>query len=487
MNNELRQALRPVKARLRFVRFWRMGGWGLLAGASLGLILLIISLFLPMPEKWLIVLFCVPAGGSALGLGGLFWPVRDERAAKAADACGLRERAQTALTLLNRNDPMALLQREDACRALGELNTENIPLPTSIRPMAVFAGLLLLIGVFALLPDPQADALARMKDFSIKMAEAEKLAEAEEKTLEERLSEAEAQELRRLLADLQRQLKSVRNQRDAYLALDEAEKRLENIRSSLPRQSGAEVLSQAGLSALAKALESGDQNALQQAAEEMMENGEEAAQSLSQAAEQMDGASAQAMQAAASALSAGDMNGLMSALNSLSQQELTAALSQLQSMLAQLRAMASDSNMAGLSGMKQGQGGGSNQASGQGEGQGGAGRGSTHEDAGYKEDTGRQRGQGKSDPEYRENAYETIYDPTRLNAEQTNIQESGALNQGENLQISAGPGLGTGGQVPYRQVAAEYQEAAAQAMSRMALPAQEQQWVNDYFAALTDE
>ena len=75
----------------------------------------------------------------------------------------------------------------------------------------------------------------------------------------------------------------------------------------------------------------------------------------------------------------------------------------------------------------------------------------------------------------------------RLNAEQNSIQESGALNQGDNLQINAGPGLGTGGQVPYHQVVAEYQEAAAQAMSRMALPEQEQQWVNDYFAALTDE
>ena len=116
-----------------------------------------------------------------------------------------------------------------------------------------------------------------------------------------------------------------------------------------------------------------------------------------------------------------------------------------------------------------------------------SGRGSTSQDAGYKEDNGRQRGQGKGDPEYRENAYETIYDPTRLNADQTNIQESGALNQGESLQISAGPGLGTGGQIPYREVTAEYREAAAQAVSRMALTEQEQQWVNDYFAALTQE
>ncbi len=62
------------------------------------------------------------------------------------------------------------------------------------------------------------------------------------------------------------------------------------------------------------------------------------------------------------------------------------------------------------------------------------------------------------------------------------------MNQGEQLQISAGPGMGSaGGQVPYREVAAEYREAAAQAVSRMALPEREQAWVNDYFAALTEE
>lgn len=486
-NLTLHRALSRARSRLRLIRCWRWLGFGLLAGAAGCLLLLLTGLFLPIPWKWTWAGLIFAACMALSGLLGLLWPVSDRQAARLADRCGLKERAQTALALLQSDDSMALLQRQDACQALNQADYRKAPLPFSRRLASAFACCAAAVVLIFLLPDPQAGAAARMERFAQNMQEAGKLSEETKEALEKTLSQEELNELRRLMDELTRSIKNARTERDAYLALNEAEKRLESIRSSLSRQSGADALSSAGLSALAKALESGDQNDLEQAAQDMMQNADEAAQSLNQAAAQMDGAAAQAMQAAASALAAGDLSQLQSALNSLSMQDLAAALSQLQSMLDQLRALANDASITSQSAQGQGQGTGSGQGQNLGNGQGGAGRGSTNEDAGYKEDTGRQRGQGKSDPEYRENAYETIYDPTRLNAEQTNIQESGILNQGENLQISAGPGLGTGGQVPYRQVAAEYQEAAAQAMSRIALPAQEQQWVNDYFAALTDK
>ncbi len=484
----LRQALRRARTRLRLIRCWRWTGFGLLLGAAGSLALLIAGLILPIPWKWmwagLIFAVCL----AAAALLGLLLPVSNGKAARLADRCGLKERAQTALALSERGDAMALLQRQDACQALRQADYRKAPLPFSRRLSAAFALAAAAVVLIAVLPDPQAGAAARMEHFAQRMREAEKLSEETKESLEKTLSQEELKELRRLMDELSRSMKNARTERDAYLALNEAEKRMESIRSSLSRQNGADALTAAGLSALLRALESGDQKAVEQAAQEMMQNPEEASQSLNQAAAQMDGAEAQAMLTAASALAAGDMSQLQSALNSLSMNDLASALSQLQSMLDQLRAMAGDTSVSSLSSQGQGQGAGSGQGQNQGEGQGGAGRGSTHEDAGYKEDTDRQRGQGDGAPEYRENGYETIYDPTRLNADQTSIQESGALNQGENLQIKTGPGLGTaGGQVPYRQVAAEYQEAAAQAMSRMALPEQERQWVNDYFAALTNE
>ncbi|MBR3742741.1 MAG: hypothetical protein IKN04_20170 [Clostridia bacterium] len=485
----LHRALGRARMRMRLIRCGRWLDFGLLFGAVGVLALLLFGLFLPIPWKWtgagLIFTVCFAVSG----LFGLLWPVSDAKAARLADRCGLQERAQTALALSERDDAMAQLQREDACRALAQANYRQSPLPFSRRLAAVFAVCAAAVVLIALLPDPQATAVSQMKRFAQQMQDAAEKIEEEKAALEKSLSGEELEELRRLMEELNRNIKNARTERDAYLALNEAEKRLESIRSSLSRQSGAEALSSSGLSALAKALESGDQKAMEQAAEDLMQQAEESAQSLNQAASQMEGAAAQAMQAAASALSAGDLSQLQSALDSFSMQDLVSALSQLQSMLDQLRAIANGATASSLSAQGQGQGtgSGSGQGQNQGNGQGGAGRGSTHEDAGYKEDTGRQRGQGDGDPEYRENAYETIYDPTRLDADQTNIQESGALNQGENLQISAGPGLGTGGQVPYREVAAEYKEAAAQAVSRMALPEQEQQWVNDYFAALTSQ
>ena len=478
-NLTLHRALSRARTRLRLIRCWRWLGFGLLAGAAGCLLLLLTGLFLPIPWKWTWAGLIFAACLTLSGLFGLLWPVSDYQAARLADRCGLKERAQTALALSQNDDSMALLQRQDTCQALKQADYRKAPLPFSRRLSMVFAACVVAVVLIFLLPDPQAGAAARMERFSQNMQEAENLSEETKEALEKALSKEDLEELRRLMEELSRSIKNARTERDAYLALNEAEKRLESIRSSLSRQSGADALSSAGLSALAKTLENGDQNSLEQAAQDLMQNADEAAQSLNQAAAQMNGTAAQAMQAAASALAAGDLSQLQSALNSLSLQDLASALSQMQSMLDQLRALAGDSSVSSLSAQGQGQN--------QGNGQGGAGRGSTNEDAGYKEDTGRQRGQGDGDPEYRENAYETIYDPTRLNAEQTNIQESGMLNQGENLQISAGPGLGTGGHVPYRQVAAEYQEAAAQAMSRMALPQQEQQWVNDYFSALTDE
>ena len=60
----------------------------------------------------------------------------------------------------------------------------------------------------------------------------------------------------------------------------------------------------------------------------------------------------------------------------------------------------------------------------------------------------------------------------------------------ENAQISEmtmGPGLGdASGSVPYDRVVGEYQAAAVQRAQEAALPGYAQQWVADYFSALTD-
>ena len=491
MKDRLNRALGPVKKRLRLARLCRAGGWGMLCGAAAGLAVLLTAYFFPLPEKWRLAAALIAAGGCASGLVGFIWPIREETAALAADQCGLKERAQTALMLRNEDGAMAELQRQDACQALQALDARKIPLPRSKKLLSAFAALMLLMGGVSLLPDPQAQALARIEQFNKRMEEALQLAKQEEEKLAGDSSLRETQEMRKILSDLERQLRSARQERDAYLALDDAEKRLEKLRSASSPEASAQALNEAGLSELAEAVKSGQQEAMDQAAQSLMQQGEAGAQSLAQAASMMDGAAAQAMQSAASAVLNGDMSQLSAALSGLSMQDMLSALSRMESMLSQMRAL--NGNAAGqLSGQGKGQGEGTGQGTGAGQGQGegeggGAGRGTTHEDAGYKEDTGRQRGQGSDKAEYRENAYEAIYDPTRLEAAETDIQESGAMGAGESLQIQSGPGLGSlNGQVPYRQVAAEYEAAAAQAMAQQDLPSREQAWVNDYFSAITE-
>ena len=54
-------------------------------------------------------------------------------------------------------------------------------------------------------------------------------------------------------------------------------------------------------------------------------------------------------------------------------------------------------------------------------------------------------------------------------------------------EMTLGPGLGdASGDVPYDQVVAEYQAAAARQAQEAALPDYARQWVTDYFTALTE-
>ena len=488
MRDELHRALAPVRRRLRLARGIRGAAWGLLAGGCACLGVMILSFFTPLPGRERLQGLLLCACGLAPGLAALAWPLPEKRAAQAADACGLQERALTAVSLRGRQDAMSLLQRQDACRALQALNVRRVPLRAPGKALAGCAGALLLAAALLLVPNSQAGEAARMESFARGMEEAAQTAQEAQEALESRLSQEEAQQLRKLLGDLSRELRQAKDSREAYLALNEAQERLESLRDSI-RSSVPEALAGAGLESLAKALESGEEQALQAAAQALMENAGESAQALEAAAAGLSGADAQALQSAASALAEGNLSALQSALSSLSAAQLAQAMQKAQALLSQLRFAAGASGAQTAQGQEQGQGQGASSGMGQGEGEGaaGAGRGHTNEDQGYTEDTGRQRGEGQAAPEYREADYEAIYDPTRLDAADTPVQESGARGEGDSLQMQTGPGLGAAdGSVPYRTVAREYRQAAVQAMSGLSLPAREQEWVDDYFAAITE-
>lgn len=466
---EILRALAPAKRRLRLGNALRFGGMGLLSGAGLSLALLIASFFTPIPGKLWLCLGLI-AGMTALPFAaGLCWPVKPLAAARAADRAGLQERAQTALTQTG-DGPMAQLQRADALHALETLDPRRIPLPQMKRRLLAAGGAMVLSAALLLLPNPQDETARQLADFRQQMAQAAEQIAAEAENPAEELTDAQRQELRRLLQELRRELRSSDSALDALLALDQGEQRLEQLR---------ETLAAGDERALEEALSQTDPAQLMQAAEGLPGEMQSALQSAAQALQNGNG---QQAQAALSQMQSAAGQGQSNALQSASQ------------LMQALRAAASGQTPGqqgqGNNGQGQQQGQGQSPGQGQGQGQGnqpgGAGSGSTNEDQGVSAGHDSGGSAGNRGPEYNEGQYEEIYDPTRLQASETQQTAQNARGDGESDQARLGPGAGTlGDSVPYNEVVNEYAAAAARAADSQSLSRQERQWVDDYFSALT--
>ncbi len=472
---ELKKAFRPLKRRIRLLHGLRGGALGLCVGAGAALILMLLSFFVPVRNKAVLGIILVGVGAAAGALCALLWPVSDEKAARTGDKCGLKERLQTALAFPG-DSPMEQLQRQDAAAALAAFDVKKIPRPRLKRPLLLAGGAACLAAAL-LLPNPQNAALEQADAYRKIVEEAAEQAEEAVDDPENALTDEQKRELRRLTGDLERKLLQAKDPADALLALNEGQERLEKMRDTLAGErmdALAQSLEGQGLDALAQALQAGDEEALENALDGLD------AEALEQAAQALSGEMGDLMNAAAAALKMGDLaaalenlKGLSAAAGSLSDAQL-AALAQ---MLQNLR--------AGLGG-QQGQGMGLAAGEGMQGAQTGAGRGSTNEDMTSEaaDDPGFA---GTDDPRYKEGTYESIYDPTRLDADQTELAAESPRNEGDVAQLNVGPGAGSlDGSVPYNQVALEYAEAAARAAESQNLTNRERQWVADYFASLTE-
>ena len=259
----MKKALSPVRGRLRARHGLTGLCWGAAAAGLLLLAVLAVSFFTPLAGRGGLLAL----GTLALPLGGLvgaLWPVSDRQAARAADACGLRERAQTALALAGRQDEMARLQRADALRALQGLDTRSaLPLRPARLPLLAGAGCLALCAALLLIPNPQEEILAARQQFAQRMeAPSQALAQAAEQVADQLLGERDAREVRRLLAELSRQTARSRDAREALTALGNTQQQLERLLSQA-REAAGEALSQAGMEAAAEALGRQDMEGLQ--------------------------------------------------------------------------------------------------------------------------------------------------------------------------------------------------------------------------------
>lgn len=483
----MKKALLPVKRRLRCQRAVKGLCWGAMAAGIAAAGVMALSFFAPLPMRGM--LLAVSAALAPLtACAYAFFPVKWMTAARAADRCGLQERAQTALLLTGRTDEMARLQREDAKRTLAALDVRRaLPLRVQAAPLAAAGACLLICAALMFAVNPQDRVLRAWEQFRQRMAEPARQLDKLTQTLEdERLDAETMRELRRMLGELARKTATARDTREALSAVSQAQQQMEKwLREG--QNDLAQALQQAGMDAAAQALNASAQS-MQEALEKAMAQSDAAqlAQQLQNAAQSaQSGAARQALQNAAQAVSQGSIAGAAQALG-----EMNASAAQIASALQGVKAAA---GMPGGGSQQtqasaQGQGGGQGQGQGMGQGQGqgsGAGMGSTNEENGGSGSAGTAL---HGAPQYKLGQYESIYDPTRLGDGGQITQSTGRVSeQGDSMELTLAPGLGTAeGGVPYDQVAGEYRDTAVQRAQEAALPAYARDWINEYFSALTD-
>ena len=509
MKGEIARALAPVARRVRLRRL--AGGFsrGALAGAACAVLVALISFFLPIERAYALAAALALAVCALFCAAGALRPVRAAQAARVADACGLKERVSTALECADAG-PMASLLRKDALRALGTTDFRRaLAVRWEKKPLLFALGLAALVALSAFLPNPQAAVLRDRARFAWEMEEAAQRAEAGAQELDAALyTPEELAELRRALSELACDLRASADAREAYEAIDRARRASEEERAAGRERAGAALsaaLGEAGLSG-AQALASGEEEEIARALEDM--DARQAAQSLAQAAGALSGAQADAVRAAANAMLGGDVPGAAAALARASAgvpgdmdsllRALSASIASGQSSGAQSGAgEGSDGNDggqgengsgAGSGAGDSGSGSGSGAGSGQGEGESGsgAGQGSTNEQQGGAGNPGGAQGAGDGAMRYQQGTYETIYDPTRLDAAGESSQLTGEMGEGESQSVDLGFGEGEeGGDVPVGEYAGEYAQAAARAAEAENLPDSLKTYVDEYFSSLT--
>ena len=479
--DEFLRALAPVKRRIRRNRMLRGAAFGLAAGMAGALILLLVSRFVMIPDAK-IGAGIIPAAAAILcAAGNALRGVSSREAAVRADGCGLQERAVTAL--------------------------DTIPAEARIRAGSVFRYLLaagigcVLCAVMLLVPNTLDRRAEEIRALQVRLNRLAADVEEAAKQDESGMTEAEKQELRKLTADLKRELSESRDEADALVAADRAEKRLEQMRSVTAgdvreameaARALADALGSAGLESLAQAVSSGDAQALAQALAGMSAAEAEA---LSQAAEALSGAAEEAAEAMASGMESGDaQQAAENALNALQQAQAggSAGASAMQQALQNLKASLSGSSgsagnqgSAGQSGMsgnsgRNGSGSGSGAGTGSGSGQ--------KQDGGNESRSNSPSGHPVSDPKYREEQYEPIYDPEKAEAAFRDVTTEQRRLGEDSVQIEAGEGKGTvDGSVPYGQVIGEYARTETQSAESEHLTGEQREWVSEYFRLLTGE
>ena len=482
MNYEIKNALRPVKTRLRRNRLLRGAAAGLAAGLCAAALLQAVSFFVPVPDRGLQAAGIAAAVMLLTALGNVLRPVKDREAAEAADACGLKERAITALE--EGDEPIRQLQQRDACDALEALDMKKIRPGSMKKQLFAAFGCAAVLGILLLIPSPQDSDAAAQKALNRILREGrEAITQAAEED-EAGLDEEQKSELRKIAGELNRELNESRDAADALVALDKAEQRLEKLRKQTAGDAG---LTMAGAAANAETDKAPGK-----------ENGENKKEDdgLPGAAESETAKDGSSGDTSAQTGAGQQGNGADGATPTAAQLQTLKALAALQNAVNPSSQSATNAQGAagaqGNRGSQSAEGGtGSNGQPGGRKPGSGAGEGSTNEDQSGKQNGNHSGGnsQGTRDPRFKEAKYETIYDPEHIDKDKQDVMtEQYRLGDEDSLQLEVGPGQGNlNGDVPWSEALHEYAETEARSAERENLTVRERQWVDEYYRLLTEQ
>lgn len=477
---------------------------GITFSLCISIMLMLVSLVIPFTSVYKVV-YGVNIAFLILSIGYSYIKrPRDKEVALILDSKGLKERVITALELVGREDEISVAQKEDALKALEAFNLKKeLKIEVNLKDIGyilILIFVLLSVGFIDTEAKRKGDELRKIKETQKEIIEEIK---KEKKEIEENkeLTEEEKTEAKEILERAKEELLEAKTKNETDKVMERLEKKLEDLKEKTKSEEAKKSIDEMkkdlleefnkekekqankDLNALknnlnqseegeklTKALESGDEKAIEEAIENLND-------ALKEMGEGEKSKISKALSKAASSVSDED---LKEALENASSGAIDGEISpeDLANALKSLNKKAGNGNGSGAgTGTGEGSGSGSGSGAGSGSGTGtgqGAGTG-TGWNTGSKEGT-----QGDNIT----NKGEQIYIPGRGEGDDTNL--SGDKNENGNSQsFETSSGLnGSGSKDSYDKYLGDYSKDALDNLDNTTLPESLKRLIREYFEGL---
>jgi hypothetical protein len=271
VDKEIISFIRKIKFRIHRNIIFNYIIWGIIIALCCGSLVSIAALLVPLYKVYVIAIKLTGAGVLIALAASLFRIPKDYKAAQIADSLGLKERAVTALELIEKEDNFSVLQKKDTLREFENLDYKGkLTFTINKKQVALFLIFILIIIGANFIPT-KAKEKAEVK-YKFNIMQEEKIADIEkiEKEIIKKstLKEEEKRELLNNLSTLKQEIKDAKGVNDINNSLAKFQIKTDALKEKF---NGDDINNLAsGLSrnnytnSLANAIEKGDKTAISQ-------------------------------------------------------------------------------------------------------------------------------------------------------------------------------------------------------------------------------